>query len=86
MVRPHEEKPTSRRVRLVYIILAWIPVGGMLYAMWFLMGWWFLSLVVPAVWATWDYWRKGEMFEAVDGISREGAFVPEAFREDKRSG
>ena len=82
---PYEEKPTSKRARLVYIILAWIPVGGMLYAMWYLMGWWFLVLMVAAVWTTWDYWRKGEMFEAVDAISREGTILPGAFGEDKRS-
>ncbi len=30
-----------------------------MYGPWFLMSWWFLVMLVPALWASWDYLKKG---------------------------
>lgn len=83
---PYEEKPASKRTRLVWIVLGWILGVPFIVAMWLMLGWVSLILLAGMVWGTWDYYRKGDMFGAVDGIGREGALVPEAFREDNRAG
>ena len=61
---PYKEKPTSKRVRLAYIVVVWIPLGAIMIAFSFLLGWWSLILWATALWATWDYWRKGDMYGA----------------------
>jgi hypothetical protein len=79
---PYEEKPPSRTLRTVYLILAWIPVGFVFVVLWFWMSWWFLLALIPALWATWDYWRRGDGFSSLDAVSRIGAFLPGAWRSD----
>lgn len=79
---PYEEKPASRRQRLIWIVLAWIPGAFLATLLWLTMGWVSLIVIGPALWATWDYYRKGEMFEAIDAANREGRFVPGAWEKD----
>lgn len=40
-------------------------------------------ILAPALWATWDYLRRGGMFERVDSVGRIGAFLPNAWRDDE---
>jgi hypothetical protein len=49
------------------------------------MGWWSLLVWVPALWATWDYLRRGDMFGAVDSGSRAGYYLPGLWRRTERS-
>ena len=59
----HDEIPDSKRKR-VFTIIFWWAIGIPLTALfWLLLGWWSLILIVPAVWATWDYARHGDHAE-----------------------
>lgn len=74
------ERPASRLVRVGWVVAAWIVGVPMAIGLWSLMGWLSLLIVLPALWTTWDYLRRGDMFGAVDGASRMGAFLPGAWR------
>lgn len=73
---PYEEQPLSMRGRLIVAALAWVPGAAAVWWLVGILGWWSLPVVALAAWATWDYLRKGRMFESVDGVSRAGAWIP----------
>lgn len=78
------EKPITRRTRVVIVAVLWLIVGiPLLIGLWLGLSWWSLLLVVPAVWATWDYIKRGDQFGAVDRATREGKFLPDAFDDDR---
>jgi hypothetical protein len=81
----YQEKPTPFWVRLVVTVVAWIPGAYMLTVLSLQMGWWSLLVWVPALWATWDYLRRGDMFGAVDSGSRAGYYLPGLWRRTERS-
>ena len=83
-MRSYEERSTSRRDRLVYLALAWLPVALLLYGMWFFSIWAFLAVLIVALLFSIDYYRHGGMFEAVDSASRMGRYLPEAWRKNTR--
>lgn len=45
-------------------------------------GWWFLILLAPALWATWDYLRQGDISGAVEGFGRQGTFFTNFFKDE----
>jgi len=74
----------TRRTRLAWIVGIWIvAVGPLLVAVWFLMGWIVGLLFLVAVgWATWDYYRRGGMVEAIESAQRAGQYLPGMFERD----
>lgn len=61
------EKPLTKRGRVFVFSGVWVIVGIPVFiALWFWMGWWFLLLLIPAAWATWDYLKTGDFFSQVD--------------------
>ena len=86
---PYEERPNTRRTRVVIISVLWLLVGfPILIGLQFWTSWLLWILVALSVWASADYVRRGGMFEAVDSASRVGAHVPRAWSSDveKRDG
>ena len=80
----YSERPTSRRTRILWLALAWVFGGPVLVVFFFWMGWWALLLLAMAVWTTWDYLKKGDMFSTADGVSKMGAWLPGAWNRDRR--
>lgn len=77
---PYEEKPASRRARVVRLVLAWIIGIPLTIVMWLWFSWVSLIILAGMVWASWDYYRKGDMTGSVDrGLK--GVFRGEAFRD-----
>jgi hypothetical protein len=74
---------SERRKRVLWILAAWVVALPFLAAFWYWFGWFFFVILAGMIWATWDYYRKGGMIEAVEGIEREGVLLPNAFREDE---
>ena len=70
-----QERPTSKRGRIMWTVAAWVLFGPVAVGLAVLMGWWSAIVIVPAVLATRDYLRSGGIFEAVDGVSRQGAYL-----------
>ena len=61
------EKPISPRTRLILVVILWVVVGIPVFAaLWMWTGWWSLLLLAAAVWATWDYLKRGDMFSQID--------------------
>lgn len=61
------EKPLSKRTRIVLVLLSWLIIGIPLFVgLWFWFGWWVLVLFAGAVWATFDYMKRGDMFSSID--------------------
>lgn len=61
------EKPIAKRTRVLIVAVLWVIIGIPLFAgLWFWAGWWSLLLLAPAIWATWDYVKTGDMFTQVD--------------------
>lgn len=79
----YEERPTSKRGRVLWVVGIWLVLGPFVVGLTMLMGWWVLLILVPSIWATWDYLQKGRMFEAVDASFREGVFLPKGFTDDR---
>jgi hypothetical protein len=81
------EKPElSKRTRIVIVTVLWLFPGlPLLYAFWATGLWWLaLLVVVPGVWATIDYVRKGGQFDQIDkGVAGGGRYVPNAWRKDR---
>ncbi|MDH3247876.1 MAG: hypothetical protein OEQ47_02890 [Acidimicrobiia bacterium] len=70
----YEEKPTSKRARIAWLIVAWVLfLGPFTAVVFFLAGWWgFIGLAI-ALWFTYDYLKRGDMFSPVDAmVSGEG--------------
>lgn len=65
------EQPISKRTRVVMVVLSWVVIGIPLFVgLWFWFGWWALILLAGAVWATFDYMKRGDMYSQVDhGVS-----------------
>ena len=76
------ERVASKRTRIVYLILAWIPGAALVWALALMLRWGVVLFLIPMLWASWDYVRKGAGYEAVEGFSRVGAWLPGAWRED----
>lgn len=69
---PYEEKPSTRRTRMVISGFIWVVLGPLFVMLWFLMGWLALIGVAAAVWWTQDYIRKGGI--DIDYVSRAGGW------------
>jgi hypothetical protein len=86
--RSAERARANRRSRLIWIGVIWIlfVVPGLVFT-WVLLGW-LLGLLITAgiVWATWDYWRRGEMVAAMEGVHRAGVFFTGIFTRGDRDG
>jgi len=69
------EKPITQRTRVV--IVSVLRAIGMPFfiGLSFLMGWWVLVLVAPAIWATRDYVIRGDFFGGVDQVSKIGGYL-----------
>ena len=79
-MRRYEEKPASKKARVAYLAIAWLPVGLLLYGAWFFSVWAFLLVLIVAVPFSWDYYRHGGMFDSVDSASRMRRHLPGAWR------
>jgi hypothetical protein len=54
------EKPATKRSRALIAVLGWVLFGlPIVAALWFLIGWWVLLLVIPLLWATRDFIQRG---------------------------
>ena len=60
------EKPPSRRARLAIVVGLWIVGIPVFIALFLLLEWISLIILVGAIWATFDYLKKGDFFGAVD--------------------
>ena len=79
-----KDKAPSRRVRLFYLVLLWIPGGLFIWGLW-IMAW---GLAVPfmlvGLWGTWDYLQRGDFFGDMDAaVSEAGGTVLEPYEESK---
>jgi hypothetical protein len=79
---PYEERPLSLRGRIALAVAIWIPGAAVLWWLVGMLRWWSLLVVALAIWATWDYLRKGGMFESVDTVGRIGAWLPRGLGAD----
>ena len=59
-------KPPSRRTRIFYLVLLWIPGALFVGFMWVAAWWVALPLLLIGLWGTRDYLRRGDMFGPVD--------------------
>ncbi len=50
---------SSRRRRTVHILLAWLPGAFVAVILTSAMGWVSLIFILPAIWATWNYFQQG---------------------------
>jgi uncharacterized membrane protein YdbT with pleckstrin-like domain len=67
------------------VIGLWIVLGPFMVGFVFWFGWWSLVLVAGAVWATYDYLKRGDVFGPVArAVSRSGAFLPGAWKRHDR--
>lgn len=71
----YEERPTSKRGRILWVVAVWIVAGPVMFGLAIMMQWWALLVIVPAVLATRKYLLEGGMFEAVDGMGRAEARI-----------
>ena len=61
------EKDLTERSRRAIAVILWLVLGIPLFVgLSFTVGWWILLLVAPAVWATWDWVRRGDLYSTVD--------------------
>lgn len=60
------EKQLTRRARLAIVIALWIVGIPAFIALFLLLSWVSLIILVAAIWATFDYLKKGDFFGAVD--------------------
>ena len=83
----HEEKPLTKRTRIIIVVVLWIVATPLLVAVWVFFSWWTLALVAAAVWATYDYVKRGDQFGAADSwVTREGTLFHSYLDDDhKRS-
>lgn len=56
-------------------VMVWLVAGPVMVGLAIMMQWWALLVIVPAVLATRNYLLEGGMFEAVDGMSRDGGWI-----------
>ena len=75
----YEERPPSRWQRALVLVGAWAVGVPFFWMLFLIMGWWALIVLVPALWASWDYLKKGGFFESVDSVTKAGKFLPDAF-------
>ena len=76
------EKPLTRKQRLVILGIIWMFGIPFAIALWLLMRWIGVLLILAMIWTSWDYYRRGEMVESMDGIGRLGGFLTDAFDDD----
>lgn len=76
------EKSASKRTRIFYLVLAWIPGIALIWALTLMLRWGVILFLIPMLWATWDYLRRGGHYESVEPVSKMGDFVVGAWRED----
>ena len=60
------EKPLSKRGRLIIVVLVWMVGIPLFIGLFLVMSWVAVILFVGAVWATWDYLKKGDFFGPID--------------------
>ena len=73
------EKPLTKRGRMIIVIVLWAVVAVPLFiGLAFMMSFWVLVLIVPAIWATWDYLKRGDFFGSVDQSFRVQSGVVDA--------
>ncbi|NNF69847.1 MAG: hypothetical protein HKN01_08765 [Acidimicrobiia bacterium] len=77
-----EEKPLTRRQRLIILGIVWVFGVPFSVALWLLLGWIGVALILAMVWTSWDYYRRGEMVESMDGIGKLGGYLTDAFGDD----
>lgn len=70
---PYEEKPSTKRTRIIVVGLLWLVLGPFLIGLGFLIGWWAVVFVAASVWLTWDYVRKGSFVDS-DAVTRAGGW------------
>jgi hypothetical protein len=73
-----EEKPLTRRGRIIVVALVWIVGVPFMIVLWYWFSWVSLLLMAAAVWTSYDYIRKGDMARHVtDAASSPGYYVAE---------
>lgn len=61
------EKPLSKRGRIIAIVVFWLVVGiPVLVLLWMGNIWLALAALPFAIWASWDYLKRGDMFSQID--------------------
>ena len=76
--------PPRKRTRAVDLILLWIIFCvPSLVGIWFWIGWYSLLVLAGLLWATWNYYRKGERWgsksytaSAIDHVPKDGPEPP----------
>jgi hypothetical protein len=70
-----EEKPLTRRGRIIVVALVWIVGVPFMIVLWYWFGWVSLLIMAAAIWTSYDYIRKGDMARHVtDAASAPGHF------------
>ena len=77
-----KEKPASKRVRILLLVLLWIPGVLFLWGMWIMSPWLAVPLALAGMWGTWDYLNRGDFFSDVERFGRQGEFLPQALNKD----
>ena len=63
-MRTFEERPMSKRARVIWAIVGWLVVLGPLnVGLARLMGWRVLPFSVLSLWGPWDFLRRGSLGE-----------------------
>ena len=78
------DKAPSKRVRVLYLILIWIPGGFFIWGLWILA--WLLGVVflLVGLWGSWDYLKQGDLFGDVDdAVGKTGEVVLRPYGESK---
>lgn len=78
-----EERPLTRRQRLLVLALVWVVGVPFSVGLWLVLRWIGVAIVAGAVWASWDYYRRGGMIDSVDRVGRAGRFLTDAFDDEE---
>jgi hypothetical protein len=67
---PYQEKPPSKRARIAWLIGAWVVFIGPFTVLFFFWGglWLGLPALALALWLTYDYLKRGDMFGPADAM------------------
>ena len=77
---PYVEKPPSKKVRIAWLVGAWLVFIGPFTVLFFMWGgvWLGLPALALALWLTYDYLKRGDMFGPIDAMmSGEGRIFGE---------
>jgi hypothetical protein len=64
--------------RMAWLAASWLIGAPFFWMLTALMGPWVLVILIPALWASWDYFARGDMVGPVDRVSAFGKFLPDA--------